>query len=208
MKRGTLLAFEGIDGAGKSTQLRRLAEILRACGRDVVATREPTEGPYGTRIREMAQSGRAVAPEQELDWFMADRREHVDSVIEPALSRGAVVMTDRYFLSTAAYQGARGLGAEAILRDAEARFPVPDLALLFELSVDVALGRVRARGGPAEPVFEEARFLERVRSEFAAIERPYVIRIEADAVEERVAERCERAVRRGLPELFGVSDVD
>lgn len=206
MKRGTLLAFEGIDGAGKSTQLTLLAETLRACGRDVVATREPTEGPFGTRIRKMARSGRAVAPEQELDWFMADRREHVDSVIEPALSRGAVVMTDRYFLSTAAYQGARGLGTEAILRDAEARFPIPDVALIFELSVDVALGRVSARGGPAEPVFEDARFLERVRTEFAAIERPYVIRIDADAVAGRVAERCERAVRRRFAELFSVSD--
>lgn len=202
MKRGTLLAFEGIDGAGKSTQLQRLADTLRARGCDVVTTREPTDGPHGRRIREMARSGPPLAPEQELAWFMADRETHVAAVIEPALSRGAVVMTDRYFLSTAAYQGARGLGTEAILSDAEGRFPTPDLALIFELSVAAALARVRRRGAPAEPVFEEARFLERVHAEFSAIERDYLLRIDADGSEEEVARLTAHAVEARLPELF------
>ena len=133
MKRGRLVAFEGLDGSGKSTQLERQAARLRAAGHDVVATREPTPGPNGRRIRELAAAGeRAPAPD-ELALFVADRREHVAEVIAPALARGALVLTDRYFLSTVAYQGARGLDPERLLRESEAEFPLPDLALLFDL---------------------------------------------------------------------------
>jgi len=138
---GRLVAFEGIDGAGKSTQLARLAAALRAQGRSVVETREPTDGPWGRRIRAMARAGERVAPAEELRWFVEDRREHVAQVIRPAIAAGAVVLTDRYFLSTVAYQGARGLDPERLLAEAEAEFPLPDLALV--LDVDPAgLGEV------------------------------------------------------------------
>lgn len=181
MKRGTLVALEGLDGSGKSTQLPALVGALRAAGRDVVATREPTDGAYGRRIRAMARSGERVAPDEELRWFFEDRREHVAQVIAPALAAGRTVVTDRYFLSTVAYQGARGLDWRAILADSEREFPIPDLALLFEVPADVGLARVHARGGPAEPAFERADYLARVAAIFAAIERDYVVRIDAAA---------------------------
>ena len=97
-----MIAFEGLDGSGKSTQLERLAARLRAAGCDVVTTHEPTTFPSGQRIREMARSGQPLAPEEELRWFVEDRRVHVAEVIAPALRAGQIVLTDRYYVSTVA----------------------------------------------------------------------------------------------------------
>jgi dTMP kinase len=184
---GTLVALEGLDGSGKTTQLPALVAALRARGRDVVATREPTDGEFGRRIRAMARSGELVAPEEELHWFFEDRREHVAQVIAPALAAGRTVVTDRYYLSTVAYQGARGLDWRAILAQSEGEFPSPDLALVFELAAGQGLARVRERYGvAAEPVFERVDYLERVATIYAAIERDYVVRIDASGSEEAV----------------------
>ena len=179
MKRGTLIAFEGVDGSGKSTQIALLAAALRERGCAALQTFEPTNGEMGKRIRAMARSGEAVPPETELAWFVADRREHVEQVIEPALSAGTWVLTDRYTLSSVAYQGARGLSAREILRASEADFPHPDLALIFEIDVPLGLSRVRERGGVADPEFENQKFLEEVAAVFASLERAYIERIDA-----------------------------
>jgi dTMP kinase len=179
VKRGALVAFEGLDGCGKSTQVAALAGALRAAGHETVATFEPTDGPTGARIRAMARSGKPLAPEEELRWFVEDRRAHVRDTIGPALAAGRVVVTDRYFLSTVAYQGARGLDWRRILAESEAEFPLPDLVLLLEVEVAVGLARTRARGGAAEGVFEHAELLERVAAIFRAIDRPYLERIPA-----------------------------
>ena len=120
MKRGTLVSFEGLDGSGKSTQLARLAAYLESQGLDVVSTREPTDGAVGRRIRAHARTAEQVPPEQELAWFMQDRTEHVRELIAPALERGAVVLCDRFTLSSVAYQGARGLDFRSILAANEA----------------------------------------------------------------------------------------
>src|SRR5215831_14817815 len=177
VNRGRLVALEGLDGSGKSTQVPALVAALRERGLDVVATREPTDGEFGRRIRAMARSGELVAPEEELRWFVEDRREHVAQELRPALAAGTIVLCDRYYLSTVAYQGARGLDARALLAQAEAEFPLPDLALVFEVDPAAGLARVAARGGVAEPAFEEAEFLARVAAVFRAIDRPYVVRI-------------------------------
>ena len=187
MKRGTLIVFEGLDGCGKSTQLRRAADWLRGRGVEPVVTREPTDGRFGRQIRSMAQSGEAVAPEVELEWFFEDRREHMRAVVRPALARGEVVLSDRSYLSTVAYQGARGLDAARILAASEAEFEHPDLVLLFELPASVGLARVHARGGPAEPVFENQPFLERVAEIFASLDVAGLVRIDATRGEDEIA---------------------
>lgn len=196
MNRGTLVALEGLDGSGKTTQLPELVAALRAAGRDVVATREPTDGAFGQRIRAMARSGALVAPEEELRWFFEDRREHVTQRIAPALAAGRTVMTDRYYLSTVAYQGARGLDWRAILARSEAEFPIPDLALLFEIPPEQGLERVRARGAAAEPAFERADYLARVAAIFAAIERDYVVRVDASGSPDAVRAAALAALAR------------
>jgi dTMP kinase len=196
VNRGTLIALEGLDGSGKTTALPALVAALRSPAREVIATREPTDGPSGQRIRAMARSGELVAPEQELRWFFEDRREHVAQVIAPALAAGRTVVTDRYYLSTVAYQGARGLDWREILARSESEFPIPDLALVFEISPEQGLARVRARGGAAEPAFERADYLARVAAIFAAIERDYVVRIDGSGPQEAVRAAALAALSR------------
>ena len=200
MNGGRLVAFEGLDGSGKSTQLELLAARLRAVGCDVVTTREPTEFPSGQRIREMARSGEQLEPEEELRWFVEDRRVHVAEVITPALRAGQIVLTDRYYLSTVAYQGARGLDFEEILGDSEDAFPIPDLVLLLEIDPQIAFERVHARGSEIEGVFEQREFLSQVASVFDALGCTYLERVPGDGepsqIEAIIAERVR--LRLGL----------
>lgn len=201
MKRGQLIVLEGIDGTGKSTQLPRLARRLAAPGREVVTTREPYDCAPGRKIREAARLHAPLAAEEELALFVAQRRLHVAERIGPALARGALVLSDRYFLSTVAYQGARGLDPAQLLAESEAEFPLPDLALLLVLAPAEGLARVAARGGAAEPAFEQGEFLARVRAIFDALERPYLERVDARGSPEAVEARIAAAVHRrlGLP---------
>jgi len=163
-----------------------------------VATGEPTDGPTGRRIREMARSGVALAPRDELRWFVEDRRVHVREVVEPALRAGRTVVSDRYFLSTVAYQGARGLDFEQILADSEAEFPTPDAVVLLEIDPARALERIRARGGAIERVFEQQEFLEAVAAVFAAIDRPYLERVAADRPAEQIEDEIYARLGRRL----------
>ena len=198
MKRGKLIAFEGIDGCGKTTQLRRLAAGLRASGADVVATFEPTTGEMGQRIRAMARSGDSVPPETELDWFLTDRREHVETVVEPQLAAGKWVLCDRYTLSSVAYQGARGLDWRSILERSESDFPRPDLVLLFEVPAALGLERVTTRGGVLEPQFEEQDFLEQVARIFSELDCDYIERIDARPDPDNVTQKTVQALERRL----------
>ncbi len=198
---GRLIAFEGLDGSGKSTQLERLAVRLRGAGHDIVTTQEPSEFPSGQRIRKMARSGKRLLPEEELRWFVEDRRVHVAEVITPALRAGQTVLTDRYYLSSVAYQGARGLDYEQILADSEAEFPIPDLVVLLEIDFQQAFERVHARGSELEGVFEQREFLSRVASVFESVSRPYLERVpgegEPDPIEAIIAERIRERLGLG-----------
>ncbi|MGI0148922.1 MAG: dTMP kinase, partial [Thermoplasmata archaeon] len=161
LRRGVLIAVEGIDGMGKSTQVDRLVARLGAAGRPAVATREPTDGPWGRRIRALAREGRRdVSPEDELDWFLRDRMEHVESVIRPALRAGRIVVTDRYYFSTMAYQGALGIDPQRIREMNEALFPRPHLVILLRGEARLGLARIaREREGGADAGYEQVRYL-------------------------------------------------
>ncbi|MFZ5799516.1 MAG: dTMP kinase, partial [Thermodesulfobacteriota bacterium] len=144
--KGILIAIEGIDGTGKSTQVGLLARYLRGKGCEVIETREPTGGPYGRRIRELFVDRSSCTLEEELNLFIEDRRQHVREVIAPALERGLIVLTDRYYFSTAAYQGAAGMNpAEVFARNSFA--PRPDLVILLTMSPEISLVRIRESRG-------------------------------------------------------------
>ena len=143
-----LLVLEGIDGTGKSTQSKLLAAALRERGMRVTSSREPTDGPYGTRLRNSATTGR-LSPEEELQLFLQDRCEHVETLINPALEAGEVIILDRYYFSSMAYQGVRGFDPAEIRRVNEEFAPQPDLLLLLDLPVDTALERIGIRDGEA-----------------------------------------------------------
>lgn len=172
LPRGLLIAIEGIDGAGKTTQATMLTGHLDKLPVATVSSKEPTSGPWGARIRASAETGR-MSPADELFAFMEDRKEHVAGLIAPALERGAVVVLDRYYLSTATYQGARGLDAAQILRDNEAFAPRPDLLVIIELAPELAVARIGERGGTN--AFETIDNLRAVHAGFAALGAPYNI---------------------------------
>jgi len=195
VNRGTLLVFEGLDGAGKSTQVAMLVQTLRDAGYEVCATREPSDGEAGRRIRALSEAGTELAPEDELALFVADRREHVRSCIEPELAAGHVVVCDRYYLSSVAYQGARGLEPEAILTDSEREFPIPDLVLLLTVDPSRGLSRVGERGGERNRSFERGDFLARAAQVFAGVRRDYVVRVDASGDPDQVHRAVVAAVR-------------
>lgn len=179
MSQGLFIVIEGIDGTGKSTQAKRLAEWFRARGREVVLSREPTDGPWGKKLRESATMGR-LSPEEELECFLNDRREHVEMTIKPALADGKVVILDRYYFSTMAYQGARGFDPIEIRRRNEAFAPQPDLLLILDLSVDSAHERIGSRGDTANE-FEQRDTLTRCREIFHSLRNePFARLIDAE----------------------------
>ena len=156
-KRGVLLALEGIDGCGKSTQAGLLATALRERGLEVVLTCEPTDSPLGQQIRDYFQGpDRYLSAKEELNLFMADRREHVAEVIDPALAEGKIVITDRYYYSSVAYQGALGLDPDRILAQNEVMAVRPDLTVILTLPVDEALARLSETPQRARQVSEDS----------------------------------------------------
>jgi dTMP kinase len=195
--RGLLIVLEGIDGTGKSTQARRLAEWFAARGREVVLSREPTDGPWGRRIRESGNTGR-LSPAEELEHFLNDRRQHVREKIAPALAAGKVVILDRYYFSTMAYQGARGLDPAEIRSLNEAFAPVPDLLLILDLDVDSAHHRIGGRGDGTNE-FEKHDSLQRCRQVFLSLaHEPFVHIIDAAGSLDEVTARLVRTVGTAL----------
>lgn len=161
------IVLEGIDGTGKSTQSQLLAEWYRAQGREVVTSREPTDGTWGTKLRQSAATGR-LSPEDELDFFLKDRSQHVEELIKPSLEAGKVVILDRYYFSTMAYQGSRGFDPGEIRQKNEAFAPIPDHLFILDIDVDTALSRIGGRGDTANE-FEQRDSLQKCRDIFLSL---------------------------------------
>jgi dTMP kinase len=176
---GFLVAIDGIDGAGKTTQAQLLAKACSDSRLDHVLSKEPTRGKYGTVLRESSKTGR-LSPEEELDLFLKDREEHVEKVIKPALAKEKIVILDRYYFSNAAYQGAHGVDPELILAANEYFSPQPDLLVILDVPAKIGLERIRRRGDKPNK-FESIPSLEKARSIFKAIDRHYRVEINAQA---------------------------
>lgn len=156
--RGLFITFEGLDGSGKTTQMRRLAKRLRARGHVVLETVEPGGTEIGGKIRQVLldAANQELSPTAELLLYFASRAQNVDERIGPALRRGEIVLADRFTDSTLVYQGCgRGLGAETVLAldRVACRGLKPDLTLLVDIDVETSLARARARNA-AQPAGE------------------------------------------------------
>jgi dTMP kinase len=195
--RGLLVVFEGIDGAGKSTQIRRLGLLARALGFECVESREPTYGQYGKQLRDSAASGR-LSRREEHALLLLDRREHVDTLVTPTLARGALVLLDRYYFSSIAYQAGPELSAEQIRVDNETFAPPPDLLLILDLPVETGLARIGARGDRPN-AFEAMATLEHCREVYRSFAgEPYARLIDATQDADEVTAAASAALVRAL----------
>lgn len=172
--RGKFITFEGIDGSGKSTQLRMLASELRVRGLNVLTTMEPGGTPLGRRLREsFLETEETVAPLAELLLFAADRAQHVELLLKPSLDEGKIVISDRFADATFAYQGAgRGFSETLVnqLIEIATSGLKPDLTLFFDVSIENALKRTDARTEAGEKKnrmdLETREFYSRVREAY------------------------------------------
>ncbi len=214
MPRGFFITFEGLDGSGKSTQLRLLAHTLRTQGHTVSTTRQPGGTQLGDQIRALLLASKTenIAPLAEMALMFADRAQSIRQVIEPALAEGHIVLCDRFTDSTEAYQGGgRGLGSEPVLalhRTLCGNLQ-PDLTLLLLPDLDASLARARRRNlrqqahGTDENRFEteERAFYERVFAkyrEIAARDASRVVTIEEDASAEKIEQRIQTIVQKRI----------
>jgi dTMP kinase len=161
-----LIAFEGIDGSGKTSLSRLFVDHLAAKGLQTLWLREPTDSPLGKKIRRLAQESDRISPQQELDYFICDRRWDVKNNILPALRAEKTVVLDRYFYSNACYQGARGLDMKAIIDLNLAFAPLPDLTFVIDVDVDCALARIQSSRAGLARLFEKKDFLLKVRANY------------------------------------------
>ncbi len=163
MARGKLIVLEGIDGSGTTTQSGRLTRSLEARGLKTHATCEPSKGSIGRELREVLRSTLRLDPTAVALLFAADRIDHLRREIEPALAAGVHVISDRYVMSSLAYQSMEV--DREFVASINARAPAADLTLLLDVPVEVAEARRKARGGPEE-LFDATEFQMRVRQAY------------------------------------------
>ena len=197
MKKGFLIVIEGIDGAGKSTQAEILMNRLQERGFDVVYFREPSGSRWGQEIKRKALDQDSITPEEELELFQKDRKENVEKNLKPALERNKIVVLDRYYFSTIAYQGAKGIDEERIKRMNEEFAVKPDLVFILDIDPHEGLDRIRNRR-KKDRLFERADYLAKVRQIFRGFKGKKFIHIDARMPVEVISARIEKNVLRLL----------
>ncbi|WP_051299050.1 dTMP kinase [Marinobacterium litorale] len=159
--KGILVVFDGIDGAGKTTQVTLLADLLRKVGLGVTTSKEPTDGQWGKVIRESAKIERMPIA-KELQYFILDRKEHLEEIVTPALEAGNVVILDRYYYSTICYQGARGEDKEKLRDTVMSAALLPDISFILDVNPLISQDRIKNRDGLPNK-FEDFNELVKVR---------------------------------------------
>lgn len=181
MQKGLFITFEGADGCGKTTQLNLLAELLKSQGKEVLVTREPGAPGLGEKIREILLNyDGEVSSKAESFLFLADRAQHIDVVVKPAVEKGIIVLCDRYTDSTVAYQGyGRGLDLDRIklLNDIATGGMKPNLTIVFDIDVETSMKRVGKEKDRMESAGVE--FHNRVRKGYLALakQEPHRIKV-------------------------------
>jgi len=194
---GVFIVFEGIDGSGKSTHIKKLANELRNIGYYVIETAEPSKDEIGSFIRRYAKRNDGRLPvEVEALLFAADRRMHLKNVIEPALRNGHIVISDRYLHSTLAYQGALGLELDWI-RELNRFAMKADLTILLDILPEFSLQRMKRK----KTVFEETDYLSKVRGIYLEfVKQGEMVKIDADKSKKVIYEEILALVKTFLSE--------
>jgi len=190
LKKGVLIVFEGIDGAGKSTQAKILLKKLDALGYAVVSFREPSDSKWGREIKRKAQFAKSLTPQEELELFQKDREENVKTNLEPSIERKEVIILDRYYFSTIAYQGAKGIDPESIRERNEVFVVRPDLVFIMDVAAGQGLERIEDRE-QRDMLFEREDYLAKVRQLFKSFHGDNIHHIDATLSIERIAGQIE-----------------
>lgn len=201
-KRGYLIALEGVDGTGKSTQSQLLVDYLKSRGYDVISLREPTNGVWGQKIRKILTDGRGdLTPEEELQYFINDRKDDVEWNIAPSLAQGKIVVIDRYYYSTAAYQGALGFDPKKIIEDNEVFAPRPDIVFIVQGSLGESFKRIK-QGRDGFSSFEKRDYLEKVKNIFDTFTGDHIRRIDSDPPIEEI----QQVLRKEINTLLKIKE--
>jgi dTMP kinase len=195
LEKGVLIVFEGIDGSGKSTQAEILLKRFQEQGVDVVYFREPSKGKWGRKIKKKALHPGSLTPEEELDLFLKDRRENVEKNLKPALKKKRVVILDRYYYSTIAYQGAKGIDEELIARMNEEFVVEPDLVFILDIDPQKGLERIENRKKKYR-LFEREDYLVRVREIFRSFKGEKFVHIDALKSKQEISKEIEKTALR------------
>ena len=188
LKKGIFFVIEGIDGAGKSTQVKLLEKWLIDSDYDTATTKEPTEdSKYGKKIRESMYSGIRLPVQEELELFMQDRKEHLEHFVIPALDEKKIVICDRYYYSNMAYQGATGINQDVIQRINEEFAVLPDAVFYLKVDVEEGLHRVKNIRNSKLTTFEKEAFLHQVCKIFDSMDFDYFYTIDASKGEKEVS---------------------
>jgi dTMP kinase len=194
LKKGVFIVFEGIDGSGKTTQGNLLKAKAEEADIDVVFVKEPTNGQWGLKIRNIARYGRDnVTLEEELRFFIFDRKEDVEQNIQPALDRNALVIADRYFYSNIVYQSTLGLDPN-LIRSLNAKFPVPDLVIILEVTPGFSQVRITdSRNDTANLGYEQLHYLTDVKKAYDKLDDANIVRLDGtedmETIHARIWER-------------------
>ncbi len=189
MKKGKLIIIEGIDGSGKTTHAKLLSQWLTANGHNVLHTKEPSRGPIGLLLREYLK--KETEPLIDALLFTADRAEHVEKEISPALAEGKIVVCERYYFSTIAYQMAQGLDKKW-LSDLNSFAPKPDLIILLDLSPEVSVKRTSTN-----EKFEKLEFLKKVNNNYKTLAKEFgFVTIDASKGKSEVREEIRSIVQQ------------
>ncbi len=193
LKKGILIVLEGIDGAGKTTQAKILEEKLQQKGYEVVYFQEPSRGKWGCLIKEKAKFPDSLSPQQELELFQKDRRENVEKNLKPTLAKKKIIILDRYYFSTIAYQGAKGLDPDWI-RALNEEFAVrPDLVFILDVAAGKGLKRIENRK-KKDKLFEREEYLVKVREIFKSLKGENIIHLNGEKTQEEISGDIEKIV--------------
>jgi len=205
LKKGILIAIEGIDGAGKTTQVTMLREYYQRFSIPVTTLKEPTSGEFGQKIKQLAMHGRHKTAEEELELFINDRIEDCEKNIAPALKKNELVIMDRYYFSSVAYQGALGLDPEYILKRNEEVAIKPDIVIILDVAAKIGLSRIIYSRNDTQDHFENEEYLDKVREIFRRMSAPYVQLVDGHSDEDSVFRNTRNIVQDILnPHLIDI----
>ncbi|MGM0466137.1 MAG: dTMP kinase [Acidobacteriota bacterium] len=199
LKRGFLIVLEGIDGCGKTTQAKNLVKRLQEKGFDAVFYKEPSEGHWGKLIKEKAGHQGGLTPEQEFELFQNDREENVKINIKPALKKKKIVVLDRYYFSTMAYQSAKGIDIHEIKKRNDKIVVPPDLVIILDIDARSGLNRIKGRK-KKDLLFEREDYLREVGKIFKSFSGENIIHLDAKESKERLYSKIEHLVMDTIKE--------